>query len=202
MKHAFFVIASFVAAICLTVPSFASTAIPKGATLQTQLASGVNSATLKPGDTISFVVVAPYPQDASGLAGATIVADVTDVAHAKGDARARVGFLFDHIQLKGGGSQPIAAFVQSSAVVRQGGTSQSSSEDTLVASQLAAAVPPGMAQTNNSDTVFWQHKLGKSAPATNRRTGGIAYARKRGGQIKLAAGTPVTLQLASPLTLP
>lgn len=178
--------------------AFASTTLSTGQTIVTQTLAPIDTKTLKTGDTIPLKVVPPYPAGASGLAGATITLTITDLTHDPVSGRARMAFLFDSIRFANGRSEPIAAYVQSSAVVRRGAP-------TPVAA--APPAPPSLTMPNAApaSTIFWSKKVGSSSSTSNNTgvigpTGGYAYARS--GDASLPAGSTVKIQLARDLAVP
>jgi hypothetical protein len=188
LSTVFFVAATF----CTLCLALASTTIKAGETLATQTASNVDTATLKTGDTIALNVVEPYPDGNSGLAGSKITLNVTDVTPLPG-GRVRVAFLFDRIALSNGTTQPITAYALSSQVVRRG-------EATETAPQPGSMSVPG---APSSSTIFWQKNLGSSNNSTSpgaAANGGYVYAHSPSA--RLAAGSPVTVQLTRDLTMP
>ena len=182
-----------------TVSSASAASFAKGTVIKTELVHAIDTSTLKVGDPIELRVIQPYPNDNPIWQNAQIKMHVTDVTPGGSGTRARVGFLFDSITLKTGETKSFAGFVDSSAVVRRGGGSSSSASSSHAASM---AQPPssitGRSQTN---TVFWQHKVG-SGSSSNAPTGGYAYARTPGAAVTLPAGSLVTLELATSLDIP
>jgi hypothetical protein len=149
------------------------------------LATPVDSATAKRGDTF---VLRVNDDAMPALYGAVIRGHVTHVAQPRGLDRAEIGFLFDNITFVDRSSELIRAYVVSPNVTQR------------VASTPAPvrAYVPG---APNASTIVWQTQLGPKTTQT-AQTGGYAYASRSGSPLVVAVGTQVTLVLASDLRIP
>ncbi|HTV75149.1 MAG TPA: hypothetical protein VME66_15765 [Candidatus Acidoferrales bacterium] len=161
-----------------------------GAILHTTLAHTVDAATAQVDQPIVFVVTAPYPNGDAGLAGAKVIAHITDIT--RPGHGARIGFVFSHIHFADGETEPIAAYVDDAAFTRR--------EPADFAPSGVRAQMPGIPTLGGAQSqTLVQVDLG---PKPFRPTGGWVYASHAGGDIVLQAGTAYSLELAREITVP
>ena len=164
------------------------TLLKAGTRIACTLVTAVNSSHAQSGDVFKLRVNDPaHPY----LEGAVIEGHVTRVWQPRGLQRAEIGFLFDDITFVNHTKTPIRAYVISANVVQR----DTSRTPMPVPNQAAMAV-----RGPSPNTIVWSATLGPK-PAQSAQTGGFAYASKAGPLI-VAAGSPVTIELASDLTTP
>jgi hypothetical protein len=151
-----------------------------------ELGTTVNSSTAQRGDTFILRV---NDDGQPLLRGAVIQGHLTNVVQGGGIHRARISFLLDNITFASGAREPIHAFVIGPNVVQKVASSP----------QPVSAIPPNFPNTSN--TTVWQTQLGPKTTNTTP-TGGVVYSSSPGKPIVAQAGTAVTVELASDLTVP
>jgi hypothetical protein len=157
------------------------------------LDEAVNSAQLRDGADFKLRVTDPsYP----ALEGAEIHGHVTEVDQPHSLERARIGFLLDYVQLRGGSKLPIRAYVVSRRVVPYNPASRSSSR----------VLPPMPHGVPTPGPIVWQMNLGGGKPSVGDQargaTGGYVYATNSNEPIVIRPGASVTIELASSLHVP
>lgn len=162
-----------------------------GTTFSVVVQSPIDSTTAQIGDDIVLVVNDPsYP----AMQNAKITAHITSVHNATSQRPASIGFLFDNIVFANGMKEQFRGYVDNPRVTRRTmGTPQPAS---------VMGVQPNPAFAPNPNTIVWKHDFGKSKTTDTQPTGGHGYSRGAGIPIKVAAGTPAKLELASDLKTP
>ncbi len=197
MKRTMLFSAITVSAVLMLLGRADAATIAAGTKLQSVLAEGVDSATLKPG--ADFKLRIDDPSQPS-LAGAAIHGHVTDVGAPSGLDRARIGFVLDYIRFKNGQREPIHAEVLDKRVTQT---------NTAYAKQEAVkfSLPPMPVGTVTPGPIAWQMTFSRgSAPSVTPppigNSGGYVYAEKPNETIVVPPGAPVTLRLTADLTTP
>jgi hypothetical protein len=159
------------------------------------LEEAVNSAQLTVGSEFRLKVVdTSHP----ALVGSVIRGFVTDVTQPSGLNRARIGFLLYTIKLTNGKVKNIEAYVVNRAVVAYNPAAQYQQRQQAPSGLPYGTVTPG--------PIAWQMRIG-GAPSTVSQSsspslGGYVYAKNSHEAIVVPAGVSVTVELASPLTVP
>ena len=135
------------------------------------------------------------------LVGAKIHGYVADVTQPSGMTKAKVSFFLTSIHLTNGTNKPISAYVVNKRVVQYNPASQYTQRQQL---SPMAGVPNG---TVTPGPIAWQMNMGGGQPSSisNRSSGllgGTVYAANTHEPIIVPAGTPVTVELQQPLTIP
>ena len=151
-----------------------------------ELATTIDSRTAQPGDTFTLLVT---DQNQPLLRGAYIQGHITSVVQAGGLHRSRMRFLLDTITFASKAREPIYAFVVGANVVQHVASSP----------PPVSALPTGRPGIPNS--IVWQTQLGPKTKNT-AQTGGEVDASRSGAPVVAQAGTAVTVELASNLTVP
>jgi hypothetical protein len=134
------------------------------------------------------------------LHGSEIVGYITEVHKPSGLNHGRVGFFLTNIKLPNGEKKPIAAFVVNRRVVAYNPSAQYAQRQQLspAAGRPYGSVTPG--------PIAWQMNIGGGPSTVHERQsgyeGGYIYASRSQWPIVVAAGTPVTVELAQNLTIP
>jgi hypothetical protein len=164
-----------------------------GTTFNVAVQTPVDSTTAQVGDNIVLVVNDPtYPT----LQNAKITAHITSVRSATSQRPASIRFLFDNIVFANGMKEQFRGYVDNPRITR---TTLSTPQP---ASQMG--VQPNPAFAPNPNTIVWQHDLSfrKQKTTDTQPTGGHGYSKGAGIPIKVAAGTPAKIELASDLKTP
>ncbi len=184
-------------------PAEATTLVPSqtfkaGTKLACVVDQTMSSATLQYGDKFHLRVV---DTSQPALAGSEVVGYIAEVTQPSGMNRAKVSFFLTSIHLRNGTKKSISAYV-----VNKGVTPYNPAAIQQYRQHMAAA-PPMPNGVVTPGPVAWQMKIGSSGPATiSTRPGGLlggtVYAAGPHEPIVVAAGTPVTIELQQPLTIP
>jgi hypothetical protein len=134
------------------------------------------------------------------LQGSEIIGYITDVRQPAGATKGRVGFFLTTIQLANGKQKSITAYVINKRVKQYNPTAQYQQRQQV---SPMAGVPYG---TVTPGPVAWQMQMGSGGPSTVKQSqstslGGYVYEEGH-WPIVVNAGTPVTVELASNLTIP
>jgi hypothetical protein len=134
------------------------------------------------------------------LHDSAIIGYITEVHPPSGGNEGRVGFFLTTIELRDGEKKPISAYVVNRGVVRFNPVAQYQQRQQLAPMNN---VPVG---TITPGPIAWQMNAG-SGPSNVRRSdtsGGAVggYVYERHWPVVVAAGTPVTVELAHNLTIP
>ncbi|HEY1653613.1 MAG TPA: hypothetical protein VGF86_00705 [Candidatus Tumulicola sp.] len=189
--------AAGVVAFAALVAAAQAATISSGTSILCILAKGVDSSTLKVGTDFKLRVDDPT---LPALTGAAVHGHVTDVSGPGGLSRARIGFMLDYVQFKNGTRASIHANVVSRNVTQT---------NTAVAQREAVkfSLPPMPNGTVTPGPIAWQMHFRRDAapsvsPPPAGNTSGYVYAQKSNETIVIPPGSPVTIQLTSPLTTP
>jgi hypothetical protein len=194
--------AILLAAAMVPVAARATTLVPSqtyksGTKIACVLDEHLDSSKLAYGDKFKLRIVDPnFP----ALQGGHITGYITDVRQPHGVDRARVGFMLTSIHLSNGEKKSISATVVSKRVVPINPSAQYASRQQL---SPMAGVPYG---TVTPGPIAWQMRIGNGpssvqSPAS-QNLGGYVYATSNKEPIVVNAGTPVTVELSSNLTVP
>jgi hypothetical protein len=151
-----------------------------------ELGTTVDSRTAQTGDTFILQV---NDDSQPLLRGAVIQGHITNVVQGNAIRRTRISFLLDTITFASKAKEPIHAFVIGPNVVQHVASSP----------PPVSALPTGRPGIPNS--IVWQTQLGPKT-TNSASTGGVVYASSTGAPIVAQAGTAVTVELASDLTVP
>ena len=161
--------------------------VPEGTQLSLALTGDVSTKTAKAGDTLRATVVNDVRvNDRIAIAaGTTVAGQVTDVVSgsSKIGGVPRLGMSFDRLELPGNRDVPI------SGVITQKGKSDAARDTVKIVGGAAAGAILGH-QVKGGDK-------GKVIGAI-----GAVAAQKTGTEVKLDAGTELTISLASPVEIP
>jgi len=173
--------------IIALAPAMAGAAtIPSGSTLTTTLNLSLNTKSAYVGQPISLLVVAPYPNGATQLAGSKIYGHVTKVQKAGQGRNPELQLALDSIVLAGSTKRtPIHAAI-SKIAPKQG--------PNVVYGAAGALI--GMLFGN------WIGKMvGTNAGGAIGAAGGFLLASNNKKNIEVPEGSAVSVQLSAPLTL-
>ena len=186
-------IAALVASVLVAITTVQHPASLKAGThLVCIMENTASSATAKPGDTFRLRVDDPgYPY----LRNSIVSGHVTRVMQSRGMSPAEIWFLFDTITFVNHVREPIRAYVVAANVTRR----DTSTPAPHVGPPRFANAPG--AGIPNPNTIVWQTQLGPKNQSS-AQTGGAAYAPRPGVPLRVAAGTKVTIELASDLSTP
>ncbi|MGA7356030.1 MAG: hypothetical protein WA431_01220 [Candidatus Cybelea sp.] len=169
-----------------------------GTRIATAVDETLNSTSMKYGAQFKLRIVdTAHPS----LNGAEIIGYIGDVTQPSGANRARVTFFLTSIKLRNGTTKPISAFVLSRRV-----TPYDPGAVAQMRRQMIAA-PPMPNGTVTPGPVAWQMTFnGGGSPTISTRPsgllGGTVTAAGANEPIVVPAGTPVTVELQQPLTIP
>ena len=184
-------------------PARATTLVPSqtfkaGTKIATALDQTANSASLKYGDKFKLRII---DTSLPALDGGEIIGYIAEVTQPSGTRGAKVKFFLTSIHLRNGENKPISAYVVSRRVTPYdpAGVAQ--------ARKHMMAAPPLPNGTVTPGPIAWQMQVGTSGPVqiSNRPSGllgGTIHAASAGEAIVVPAGTPVTIELQQPLTIP
>jgi hypothetical protein len=185
------------------LPAGATTLVPSqtfkaGTKIATALDETVNSANLKYGDKFKLRII---DTKHGALYGGEIIGYVSEVAQPSGVNRAKVTFFLTSIKLPNGEKKSISAYIVSRRVTPYDPGAVASARRQMI------AAPPMPNGTVTPGPIAWQMQIGTSGPATistrpSGLLGGTVYAAGPGEAIVVPAGTPVTVELQQPLTIP
>ncbi len=201
MRHsALAAVAAVGVVLSLCIPAGAVTYLPSqtfraGTKVACVLDETINSRTLGFGTDFRLRVVdVTHP----ALHGAEIHGIVTDVTQPHGINRARIGFLIRTIHLRNGRSKPIHAYVVNRQVVQYNPAAARAARQALPPAVPYGTVTPG--------PVAWQMRIGGGGVTIGEQAagevGGYIYAGRANEAIVIPSGSPVTIELASDLTIP
>jgi hypothetical protein len=169
-----------------------------GTRIATAVDETLNSASMKYGVKFKLRIVdTAHP----ALNGGEIIGYIGDVTQPSGGNRARVTFFLTSIKLPNGTTKPISAFVLSRRV-----TPYNPGAVAEMRRQMIAA-PPMPNGTVTPGPVAWQMTFnGGGSPSISTRPSGLlsgtVSAAGANQPIVVPAGTPVTIELQQPLTVP
>ena len=162
-----------------------------GTTFNVVVQTPIDSSTAQVGDNIVLLVNDPsYPS----MQNAKITAHITSVRDATSQRPAAIGFLFDTIVFGNGMKEQFRGYVDNPRISRR---TQSTPQPASV-----MGVQPNPAFAPNPNTIVWQHNFSKPKTTDTQPTGGHGYSKGPGISIKVAAGTPAKIELASDLKTP
>lgn len=190
-------------ALTLTIAAFFTNGkdigatLPVGAILHTRLDETLDTGDLRVGERFTFSVVAPYPRDASGLAGARISAYVTGITRPGSGRRARIALVFSRITFAHGDAEPIAAYVNDAAFTRRE-PGDFTPRDIDVANASGPSRVPTLGGHLQNDTLA-EYTFG---PKAQRVTGAYVYADRGGVELVLPENQAYDLELAQGLPVP
>jgi hypothetical protein len=166
--------------------------VPEGTQISLALAEDVSSKNAKVGDTIRATVVSDVRVDekVAIAAGTTVAGQVTDVVSgsSKIGGVPRLGISFDRLELPGNRDVPI------SGVITQKGKSDNARDTVKIVGGAAAGAILGH-QVKGGDK-------GKVIGGLLGGAIGAVAAQKTGTEVKLAAGTELSIALASAVEIP
>jgi len=172
------------------VPEYRELTIPSGTTLSATLATALASDTSKVEDTVRATLRAPISIEGFELmpAGATIVGHVTKAESAgKVKGRALLAFRFNSVDLTAGPEH-----INTETITREAGSTKGKDAAKIGVGAGAGAVIGGIIG-------------GGSGAATGAAIGGGAgtatVLATKGDEVRLPAGTPVSVKLTAPLTI-
>lgn len=199
-KNAFAALA-VLAGLAAAAPALATTFVPSqtiksGTKIQCTLDEHLDSSKLGYGDQFQLKVV---DTSLPALHGSEIIGWITDVRQPSGTTRGRVGFYLTTIQLANGKQKSITAYVVNRRVKQYNPAAQYQARQQI---SPMAGVPYG---TVTPGPVAWQMRMGSGPSSAQAQTpaslGGYVY-EDGSWPIVVNAGTPVTVELASNLTIP
>jgi hypothetical protein len=166
--------------------------VPAGTQLSLALADEISTRNAKVGDTLRATVVSDVRIDGrlAIAAGTTVAGQVTDVVSgsSKIGGVPRLGMSFDRLELPGNRDVPI------SGVITQQGKSDTARDTVKIVGGAAAGAILGH-QVKGGDK-------GKVIGGLLGGAIGAVAAQKTGTEVKLAAGTELSISLASPVEIP
>ncbi|MFO1502308.1 MAG: glycine zipper 2TM domain-containing protein [Steroidobacteraceae bacterium] len=166
--------------------------VPEGTQLSLALAQEVSTKDAKVGDTIRATVAADVRVDdkVAIAAGTTVAGQITDVVSgsSKIGGVPRLGMSFDRLELPGNRDVPIAG------VVTERGKSDTARDTVKIVGGAAAGAILGH-QVKGGDK-------GKVIGGLLGGAIGAVAAQKTGTEVKLAAGTQLSISLSSPVEIP
>lgn len=168
------------------------TTLPVGSTINTQLTSAdISTKSAHDGEKVTMQVVAPYPSDNAGFAGATVNGHVADVRSAGQGKAARLILAFDSITFANGRNEPVTG-----SVLRMDSKKDNTTTRKALGSAAGAAV--------GSQTIG--RILGGSAGSVVGLLGGAAagyaYAANNKANFNVATGAHVAIQTTSTVPVP
>lgn len=162
-----------------------------GTKVNVALQTPVDSTTAQVGDNIVLLVNDPsYP----AMQNAKITAHITSVHNATSQRPASIGFLFDNIVFANGMKEQFRGYVDNPQITRR--TLSTPAPASVVGAPVNSYFGP------NPNTIVWKHNFGSPKTVDTQPTGGHGYSKGPGIPIKVAAGTPATVELASDLKTP
>ncbi len=169
-----------------------TTSVPAGSTISTQLTSpDINTKTAKDGDQVTMQVVAPYPDDVTGLEGASVHGHIASVRSAGQGRKALLTLAFDSITFADGHSSPIAG-----SVLKM----DAKSDNTTARKGLGAAA--GAAVGSQTIGRILGGTLGSVVGLAGGAAAGYAYANNAKANFNVATGAKVKIQTSSDLEVP
>ncbi len=166
--------------------------IPAGSTINTQLTSpDINTKSAKDGDQVTMQVVAPYPNDVTGLEGASIHGHVASVRAAGQGRKALLTLAFDSISFADGHTAPVQG-----SVLKM----DAKSENTTARKGLGAAV--GAAVGSQTIGRVLGGTLGSVVGLAGGAAAGYAYGNNAKANFNVATGAHVRIQTSSDLEVP
>ena len=192
---------ALLAGLAVAAPALAATLVPSqtikaGTKIQCTLDEHLDSSKLGYGDQFQLKVV---DTSQPALQGSEIIGWITEVRQPAGATKGRVGFFLTTIQLANGKQKSITAIVVNRRVKQYNPSAQYQQRQQV---SPMAGVPYG---TVTPGPIAWQMQMG-SGPSTVKQSqsgslGGYVYEEGH-WPIVVNAGTPVTVQLESNLTIP
>ena len=170
----------------------AQSTLPVGSTINAQLTSSdVSTKSAHDGDKVTMQVVAPYPNNDSAFAGATVNGHVADV-HAAGQGKqARLVLAFDSITFANGRAVPV-----SGSVLRM----DNKKDNTTVRKGLGAAA--GAAVGSQTIGRIIGGSAGSVVGLLGGAAAGYAYGANNKANFNVATGAHVQIQTTSTVEVP